>query len=73
MGKILDRVNLPEDVRKLDPKESKELAKEIREFLVENVSKTGGHLSPNLGVVELTLADGSIVGIAVVVHRTVAV
>ncbi len=56
MGKILDKVNMPEDVRKLDPKESKELAKEIRSFLVEKVSRTGGHLSANLGVVELTIA-----------------
>lgn len=53
---ILDRINTPEDVNKLKIKEKKELAKEIREFLIEKVSQNGGHLSSNLGVVELTIA-----------------
>lgn len=53
---ILDRINNPEDVNKLKIKEKKELAKEIREFLIEKVSQNGGHLSSNLGVVELTIA-----------------
>lgn len=53
---ILDRVNSPEDIKKLDFKELKILSKEIRQFLILNVSKTGGHLASNLGVVELTLA-----------------
>ena len=53
---ILDRVNNPDDVRKLTIKEKKQLAKEIRGFLVDSVSKTGGHLASNLGVVELTIA-----------------
>lgn len=53
---ILDRINTPEDVNKLKIKEKKELAKEIREFLIDKVSKNGGHLSSNLGVVELTIA-----------------
>lgn len=53
---ILDRVNNPDDVRKLTIKEKKQLAKELREFLVDSVSKTGGHLASNLGVVELTIA-----------------
>ncbi len=46
----------PEFIKKLSIEELNELASEIRSFLIENVSKTGGHLSPNLGVVELTIA-----------------
>ncbi len=56
MNTILERVHGPEDIRRLSMKESKQLANEIREFLLEHVSKTGGHLSSNLGVVELTIA-----------------
>ncbi len=55
-NKILDRINYPLDLRSLSEDELKKLADELREFLVENVSKTGGHLASNLGVVELTLA-----------------
>jgi 1-deoxy-D-xylulose-5-phosphate synthase len=53
---ILDGINSPEDIKKLSLDELSELAVEIREFLIENVSRTGGHLASNLGVVELTLA-----------------
>lgn len=53
---LLNQINSPEDLRALDSKQLPELCEEIREFLVENVSKTGGHLSSNLGVVELTVA-----------------
>lgn len=53
---ILDRVNYPDDIKRLTLKEKKELAEEIREFLIDTVSKTGGHLASNLGVVELTIA-----------------
>ncbi len=53
---ILDKIYNPSDVKKLTLKEKKQLAKEIREFLVENISKTGGHLASNLGVVEITIA-----------------
>ncbi len=56
MYNILDRVNSPEDVKKLNIKETEVLAEEIRECLIETVSKTGGHLASNLGVVELTIA-----------------
>ena len=56
MYKILDKVNSPEDVKKLNTKELEILAEEIRSFLIDSVSKTGGHLASNLGVVELTLA-----------------
>jgi len=53
---MLDRINSPADLRSLSEVELRALAEEIRQFLVATVSKTGGHLGPNLGVVELTLA-----------------
>ncbi|WP_458683711.1 1-deoxy-D-xylulose-5-phosphate synthase N-terminal domain-containing protein, partial [Prescottella equi] len=53
---VLARIQTPDDLRRLDSEELRELASEIREFLVQKVSATGGHLGPNLGVVELTLA-----------------
>ena len=53
---ILDDINSPEDMRELDPKILPELCSEIREFLIDNISKTGGHLASNLGTVELTVA-----------------
>lgn len=53
---LLDSVHLPEDLRKLDRDQLALLAGELRAFLVESVSKTGGHLASNLGVVELTIA-----------------
>jgi len=56
MGKLLDKINSPEDLRNLEVEQLKSLAGEIREFIVETVSKTGGHLASNLGVVEVTLA-----------------
>ena len=56
MEKILDRVNNVEDLRKLNTTEKKELAKEIRELIIQIVSENGGHLASNLGVVELTMA-----------------
>ncbi|NLG55882.1 MAG: 1-deoxy-D-xylulose-5-phosphate synthase [Rhodococcus sp.] len=53
---VLARIQTPEDLRRLTPSEMTELAGEIRQFLVQKVAATGGHLGPNLGVVELTLA-----------------
>jgi 1-deoxy-D-xylulose-5-phosphate synthase len=53
---VLDRITGPRDLRDLSDAELDELASEIRDFLVRKVSRTGGHLGPNLGVVELTLA-----------------
>ncbi|NND84695.1 MAG: 1-deoxy-D-xylulose-5-phosphate synthase, partial [Acidimicrobiia bacterium] len=53
---ILDSVSSPADLRELDLPELSALADEIRTFIVEHMAQTGGHLSPNLGVVELTLA-----------------
>jgi len=53
---LLAGINSPADVKRLDQPQVAQLAAEIREFLVDNIARTGGHLSPNLGVVELTLA-----------------
>ncbi|MDO5727513.1 MAG: 1-deoxy-D-xylulose-5-phosphate synthase, partial [Bowdeniella nasicola] len=53
---LLDRIGTPGDLQHLDYEQLNALAAEIREFLVSSVSKTGGHLGPNLGVVELTIA-----------------
>ena len=54
--RLLDRINGPADLRTLTPGQLRQRADEIRAFLITNVSRTGGHLGPNLGVVELTLA-----------------
>lgn len=53
---ILDKINSSSDIKKLTDLELNILADEIRSFLIKNISKTGGHLAANLGVVELTLA-----------------
>ncbi|MET7937163.1 1-deoxy-D-xylulose-5-phosphate synthase [Streptomyces sp. NPDC005322] len=53
---LLTRITGPRDLDRLSPEELNQLAAEIRTFLVDAVSKTGGHLGPNLGVVELTIA-----------------
>lgn len=53
---LLDRINSPADVKKLSDEQLKQLAAEIRQLLIKVISHTGGHLAPNLGVVELTLA-----------------
>ena len=54
--KQLERINQINDIKKLNYEEKIELAKEIREFLIDKVSKNGGHLASNLGVVELTIS-----------------
>ena len=54
--KLLDSINLPEDIKHLNVDELNSLCRELREYILENVSKTGGHLASNLGVVELTVA-----------------
>jgi len=56
MGKLLEQVDSPEDLKDLSVSQLKTLADEIRRFILSSVSKTGGHLASNLGVVELTLA-----------------
>ena len=53
---LLSQINSPDDLSKLDYLQLTALSSEIRDFLIEKVSKSGGHLGPNLGVVELTLA-----------------
>jgi 1-deoxy-D-xylulose-5-phosphate synthase len=53
---LLSSIHSPQDLRDLTPDQLNELSLEIRAFLIENVCQTGGHLGPNLGVVELTLA-----------------
>ncbi len=53
---ILERIASPEDVKRLNPEETQLLCDELRTFLVQSVSKTGGHLASNLGAVELTVA-----------------
>ncbi|MCR5801060.1 MAG: 1-deoxy-D-xylulose-5-phosphate synthase [Lachnospiraceae bacterium] len=53
---VLDNIKKTGDIKNIDPSEYKELAEEIRTFLIESLSKTGGHLGANLGVVELTMA-----------------
>ncbi len=56
MGTLLESIHSPADVKRLSYEEMAELAEEIRAFVIQTLSKTGGHLGPNLGVVELTLA-----------------
>ncbi|MCR4299175.1 MAG: 1-deoxy-D-xylulose-5-phosphate synthase [Gallionella sp.] len=56
MRPLLDSINLPDDLRKLERAQLPQLADELRRFMIESVSKTGGHLSSNLGTVELTIA-----------------
>ena len=56
MATYLDTIQSAQDLRRLSPAELELLAAEIREFLVQTLSRTGGHLGPNLGVVELTMA-----------------
>ncbi len=53
---VLEKINKPNDIKELKPCELDLLAEEIRQFLIEKISKTGGHLASNLGVVELTMA-----------------
>src|SRR6201995_4231375 len=56
MGQLLDTIQSPADIKEFSIAELESLAQEIRETLIQTVAKTGGHIGPNLGVVELTLA-----------------
>ena len=56
MDKLLDKINSPKDLKRLTTDELTVLCREIREFLIDSVSETGGHLASNLGIVELTVA-----------------
>jgi 1-deoxy-D-xylulose-5-phosphate synthase len=58
--KVLEKINSPEDLKKLNIEEKNKLAQEIREYVLQVVSENGGHLASNLGVVELTLALHSV-------------
>src|SRR5579863_8253188 len=60
MGTLLESIHSPADLKRLSNAQMAELAEEIRAFLIQTLSKTGGHLGPNLGVVELTLALHSV-------------
>ena len=53
---FLDTINQPNDIKNVDRENYEELAQEIRDFLIESISSTGGHLGSNLGTVELTMA-----------------
>ena len=53
---LLEQIQNPDDIKNFSDEELKALAQEIREFLIEKISVTGGHLASNLGVVELTIA-----------------
>lgn len=53
---VLENVNSPKDLKKLDEAQLNQLCAEIREYMIKTVSQTGGHLASNLGVVELTVA-----------------
>jgi 1-deoxy-D-xylulose-5-phosphate synthase len=53
---VLDSIQFPQDIKQLDLDQLQSLVDEIRAFLIENIQKTGGHLAPNLGTVELTVA-----------------
>ncbi|MDQ6891608.1 MAG: 1-deoxy-D-xylulose-5-phosphate synthase [Acidobacteriota bacterium] len=55
-ARVLDRVDFPEDLKRLSSEELTDLAAECRDVIIETITKTGGHLASNLGVVELTLA-----------------
>jgi 1-deoxy-D-xylulose-5-phosphate synthase len=56
MASLLDSIQSAQDLKRLTPAQLEQLAAEIREFLIQTLSRTGGHLGPNLGVVELTMA-----------------
>ena len=56
MNRLLDQINDPADLRRLDADQLPQLARELREFILASVSRTGGHLSSNLGTVELAIA-----------------
>lgn len=56
MYPLLDTINSPSELRELEQKQLPQFAKELRDFVVESVAKTGGHLSSNLGTIELTIA-----------------
>ena len=57
---LLDKINKTNDIKRLNQKEKKQLAQEIREYILKVISNNGGHLASNLGTVELTIALESV-------------
>ena len=57
---MIEKINTPQDIKKLNIEEKKQLAKDLRQTIIETVSKNGGHLASNLGVIELTIAMHSV-------------
>src|SRR5210317_693382 len=55
-GNLLEQINNPQDLKKLEPAQLVQLSNELRQFIVDNVSVYGGHFGASLGVVELTVA-----------------
>ena len=53
---ILDKVNSPDDLKKLSVREMNTLSDEMRELIIKKVNTTGGHMGPNLGIIEATIA-----------------
>lgn len=60
MYKVLDKINSPEDLKKINIQEKEELAQEIRDLIIDATAKNGGHVASNLGIVELTIALHSV-------------
>ncbi|MDO9191135.1 MAG: 1-deoxy-D-xylulose-5-phosphate synthase N-terminal domain-containing protein, partial [Sulfurimicrobium sp.] len=56
MTSLLETIDNPQRLRQLDRRQLQQLAQELRQFMIDSVSRTGGHLSSNLGTVELTIA-----------------
>ena len=54
--RLLEHINSPQDLKQLSEQQLSQLAEEVRDFIISTLSKTGGHLASNLGVVELTIA-----------------
>ena len=57
---LFESINTPEDLRKFDESQLRQISTEIREFLIDSVAKTGGHLGAGLGTVELAVAFGTL-------------
>ena len=56
LGELLEKINTPDDLRKLEKKQLNQVSNELRQYIVDVVSKKGGHFGASLGVVELTVA-----------------
>ncbi|NUM81248.1 1-deoxy-D-xylulose-5-phosphate synthase, partial [bacterium] len=56
MGKVFDRVNFPKDLKHLSTDELVQLSQELRQYVIDEITRIGGHLAPSLGVVEISVA-----------------